>query len=123
MEAKPKKILYYDSGKKDYMLEMDNHWFYLVRLKARQISVFRQPYSYVNHQPYIIVPRKTSDIPLKIRKAIAEGLKTFPWRYVIGNDKLRFPPDGFKESMKNYFWETHKEMLAEDPSVPFNLDE
>ena len=123
MKAKPKKILYFDTDKKDYMVEMDNHWYYLVRLNAREISVFRQPYSYLNHQPYIIVPQKTSDIPLEIRRAIAEGLKTFPWRYAIGNDKLYYPPDGFKEDMENYYWKVHEERLKKNPGVPFNLDE
>ena len=34
MKAKPKR-LYFDTDKKDYMVEMDNHWYYLVRLNAR----------------------------------------------------------------------------------------
>ena len=123
MKAKPKKILYFDTDKKDYMVEMDNHWYYLVRLNAREISVFRQPYSYLNHITYVIVPKKTTDIPLKKRKAIAEGLKTFPWRYAIGNDKLYYPPDGFKEDMENYYWKVHEERLKKNPGVPFNLDE
>ena len=64
MKAKPKRILFYDSDKTDYMVEMDNHWYYLVMLGAKRILVYEQPLSYVNHQPYIEVPKKTSDIPL-----------------------------------------------------------
>jgi hypothetical protein len=123
MEAKPKKILFYTSDGDDYMVEMDNHWYYLVRLFFREIRVFRQPYSYLNHITYVIVPKKTTDIPLKKRKAIAEGLKTFPGKYAIGSDKRRFPPDGFKEDLKNKVWEYHKETMVNSPGVPFNLDE
>ena len=79
MKAKPKRILFYDSDKTDYMVEMDNHWYYLVMLGAKRILVYEQPLSYVNHQPYIEVPKKTSDIPLEVRKNLLEGIKTFPY--------------------------------------------
>ena len=58
MKAKPNKILFYTSDGDDYMVEMDNHWYYLVRLFFREIRVFRQPYSYLNHITYVIVPKK-----------------------------------------------------------------
>ena len=57
------------------MVEMDNHWYYLVRLFFREIRVFRQPYSYLNHITYVIVPKKTTDIPLEKKKSHSGGIE------------------------------------------------
>lgn len=121
MKAKPKRILCYDGN--DYMLEMDNHQYYLVQLDHRKIIIFRQPYSYVNHNAYVTVPKNASDIPLEIRKSIAKGLKTFPWKYAFEMDNFISPANGFPEDRKNFFWERHKKYLEKPQGAPFNLDE
>lgn len=78
MKAKPTRLLYYYPGKYDaqYMLEMDNGWYYLASPKQNTAYVFNQPLSLPSFYMGATWPKSSDELSPETKKEILDTIKT-----------------------------------------------
>lgn len=116
MKAKPTRLLYYYPGKYDaqYMLEMDNGWYYLAFPKQNTAYVFNQPLSLPSFYMGATWPKSSDELSPETKKEILDTIKNGKWERGSGISP-RWTEDDENTWPKRNHIDIHKEI----PGVKF----